>query len=79
MKRDEFIQMMADLLETETNAILPETSLYDFPSYDSVCALTLMVRLEEDAQVVCSPGELAALKTIGDVEHLIARYGTLEN
>jgi acyl carrier protein len=79
MKRDEFVQMMAELLEAEPSEILPDSSLYDFPSYDSVCALTLMVKLEEDAQVVCSPAELAILKTVGDIERLITRYGNFES
>ncbi|MDR3671931.1 MAG: acyl carrier protein [Holophaga sp.] len=73
MKRTEFIQMMADLLEAEPGAIQPGASLFDFPFYDSVCALMLMVRLEEDARVACSPADLAGLTTIGDVEALVAR------
>jgi acyl carrier protein len=78
MKQDDFIQMMADVLEADASEIQSDASLFDFPAYDSVCALTLMVRLEEDAKVVCQPHELAALKTIGDVEVLISRHGQLE-
>ena len=79
MKRDEFLAMMADVLEVDTAEIRSEASLFDFPLYDSVCALTLMVRLEEDAKVVCSPNELAALKTIADVEALIALHAGFED
>lgn len=74
MKRNEFILMMADILETDPTEIKTEAILFDFSAYDSVCALTLMVRLEDDAKVICSPNELAELKTIGDVESLISRH-----
>ena len=78
MKQAEFIQMMADLLEADPEAIRPEADLFDFPYYNSVCALMLMMRLEEDAKVTCSPAELAALRTIGDVRALIARQAGRE-
>jgi acyl carrier protein len=78
MKRTEFIQMMADLLEAEPEAIRPAAELFDFPYYNSVCALMLMMRLEEDAKVACSPAELAALRTIGDVEALVARHAGID-
>ena len=74
MKHDEFILMMAEVLEVDASDVDSASSLFDFPAYDSVCALTLMVRLEEDAGVTCPPGELAALKTVGDVEKLISRH-----
>jgi acyl carrier protein len=70
--------MMADVLESDPSEIVSKASLFDFPVYDSVCALTLMVRLEDDAKVTCSPNELAALKTIGDVEALLVRHGQLD-
>jgi acyl carrier protein len=78
MKQVDFVHMMADLLEVEPEAIQPSAELFDYPLYNSVCALMLMVRLEEDAGVACSPTELAALKTIGDVEALIARHAGIE-
>jgi acyl carrier protein len=73
MKRVEFIAMMADVLEAEPAEILNEANLLDFPAYSSVCALMLMARLEEDAKITCSAGDLGKLDTIGDVESLIAR------
>jgi acyl carrier protein len=78
MNQDEFVSMMADVLEVDPSEITTEASLFDFPTYDSVCALTLMVRLEDDAKVTCSPNELAALKTIADVQALLVRHGQLE-
>jgi acyl carrier protein len=78
MKRADFIQMMADLLEVDAEAIQPGAELMDFPYYNSVCALMLMVRLEEDARVACSPADLAGLRTIGDVEALIARQAGID-
>ena len=78
MRKADFVLMMADVLEAEASEIRPEVSLFDFPTYDSVCALTLMARLEDDAKVECSPDELAELKTIADVAALIARHVGLE-
>ena len=78
MNHDEFVSMMVEVLEADPAEITIEASLFDFPVYDSVCALTLMVRLEDDAKVTCSPNELAALKTIGDVKALLVRHGQLE-
>jgi len=73
MKKRDFVLMMADILEVDPTEILPGASMFDFPVYDSVCALTLMARLEDEAKVECSPDELASLKTIGDVEALVAK------
>ena len=78
MNQDEFVSMMADVLEVDPEEITTEASLFDFPTYDSVCALTLMVRLEDDAKVTCSPSELAALKNIADVKALLVRHGQLD-
>jgi acyl carrier protein len=78
MKRTDFIQMMADVLETEPAEIVPQAELSDFPLYGSVCALMLMMKLEGEAGVACSPDDLAALKTIGDVESLICRQVGIE-
>lgn len=74
MTPDAFALMMAEVLEVDPAEITPAASLFDYPCYDSVCALTLMMRLEDDAGVVCSPNELAALKTIADVAALVARH-----
>ncbi len=78
MKRTDFIQMMADVLEAEPEEIVAQAELFDFPLYSSVCALMLMVKLEEEAGVACTPTDLAALKTIGDVESLVARQVGIE-
>jgi acyl carrier protein len=78
MKRTDFIQMMADVLEAEPGEIVAQAELFDFPLYNSVCALMLMMKLEEEAGVACSPSDLAGLKTIGDVESLISRQAGIE-
>jgi|GEM_PF-2960538 len=71
MTLDEFKNMMAEVLEVEVSQITLESELLDFETYNSVCALTLMVRLEDDAKIECSPEQLGTLKTIGDVAMLI--------
>lgn len=78
MNRQNLYEMLADVFEVSPEEIAPTASLFDFPVYDSVCALTLMARLEDDAQVSCPPNELANLKTILDIEQLVARHGKLD-
>lgn len=78
MRADEFTKMMAEVLEVEPTEVTHASILSDFQVWDSVCALTLMVRLEEDAKVTCTPEQLAEFKSVGDVAELIRRDGKLE-
>lgn len=58
-------------LDVEPRELVAERSLAQFERWDSLTKLSVMVILGDALGVAIDPGELAALKTVGDLESLV--------
>lgn len=62
---------IAEELNVEPSTLSGERLLNEIETWDSVMALTIMVLLNDHLPKPVEPGEIAKLKTFGDIESLV--------
>lgn len=75
MKRTELKTIVADVLEVDPDELQPDTDLTVLEMFDSVSVLTLMIELDERAQIKMEPTDARELRYYGDIEKLAEKQG----
>ena len=71
MKKTEFYQKLADILEMETAGITGEVVLKDISSWDSLAMLSFVAFADSQFGVVIQGSKLAACRTVNDLISLL--------
>ena len=71
MKKSEFNEKMADILEVEASAITGEMALKDLSSWDSLAMLSFVALADSQFGVVIEGSKLAACRTVDDLISLL--------
>ena len=64
--KEKIYQIVADLCETEVANINDETTIGDFPEWDSMGQLTIVSNIEEAFDITFDPDELMDLEDVND-------------
>jgi acyl carrier protein len=64
---------IAEELQVDPESLASDTQLAAIENWDSVARLTMMVLLGDALSAVIEPGEIAKLRTFGDIEALVAK------
>ncbi len=68
---NEFFEMVAEELMIEPDEVSADSVLRDFEDWDSLAALTLVSRMDEDFGVTVLGEELARVTTVGELWALV--------
>ena len=68
---NEFIEGLAEILETEIEKIQPDTLLGNF-AWDSLAVVSTMALVDDVYSVMLDGQALAKCQTVGDIQKLIA-------
>jgi len=71
MKRSEFSEKLADILEVEVSAVTGELVLKDITSWDSLAMLSFVALADSQFGVVIEGAKLAACRTVNDLIALL--------
>ena len=63
---DDFFRKLEDTLELDAGSLTPETTL-EAIDWDSLAALTCLVMLQEDYEIVATNDDLENVVTVGDI------------
>ncbi len=75
---NEVLAWVAEVFETPTEKIRPETKRDDIAAWDSLGILTLMARMDEDFQVLPTEEEIQQMKSVADILDVLRKHGKLE-
>ena len=78
MNLREALLWIAETFEEPAENIKPDTPRDAIAGWDSLGALTLMARLDEELDIILSDGDLANMKAVGDILEVIKTHGCLE-
>lgn len=67
MTQEEKIALLADMLEVESSALKPETTLDSIEEYDSMAKLSLIVLMDDECGKKLTGEQIRAFKTVKDV------------
>ena len=65
---DDFLRKLEDTLELDAGS-LDETTTLEAIDWDSLSALTCLVMLQEDYEIVATNDDLEKIETVGDIYH----------
>lgn len=65
---DDFLRKLEDTLELDAGSLSESTTLESI-DWDSLSALTCLVMLQEDYEVVATNDDLEQIETVGDIYH----------
>lgn len=68
-------EIVAAVLETDLEAIIPDAHFYDDLSVDSLEKVEIAVRIEREFEVPISPDEAAEVSTVADALELLRAKG----
>lgn len=77
MSETEVLHWLAEIFEEKPEALAPETSRDDLPTWDSLGVLNLMAGLDEKFGIVLSEQELQSMTRIDDILQVLRRHGKL--
>lgn len=63
----EFIQAMAEILDVLPSSLNEDSNFKDLPEWDSLAALSVMVKIEDTYKKVIDPSVLRNSRTIGEL------------
>lgn len=75
MTLNQLKEIVARVLELESDLFTPETDLRQFESFDSVNVLNLMMTLSMEANIQMTPSDAQALRYFGDLIRLAEKQG----
>lgn len=61
------MELLSELLELEVNDFSPETNLDDLEEWDSLAAISYVVMMDEEFEIVANPDDIKKFKTIQDI------------
>lgn len=64
--------LIKDVFMLRGGDLAPDTVIMDMPEWDSMTHMSFIVRLEDEFKVQFSGDEIAAMRTIADVEKTLA-------
>lgn len=67
----EILDFVAKIFDVETSSINMETSIYNFPKWDSLNHIKLIVNLEEFYELTLSPIEINEISSIQDICNVV--------
>ncbi len=67
MNIKEKLALIEEALDVEENTLTVDTKLDDIDEWDSMSALSLIVMLDDEFDVVVTAGQIKALQTIEDI------------
>lgn len=67
MEFEKKIELICDLLELEPQDFTPETKLDDLEEWDSLAAISYIVMMDEEFNVVAKPDDIKKFETIQDI------------
>lgn len=70
MKRNDVINIVADIIETDASEIQWNSNLRVFPGFDSVNILSIMIALDDQVGIKLSPADAAKLCKLSDLDAL---------
>lgn len=77
MSRDEIFSRIADVLadefEIERGKLVPEARLFEDLDLDSIDAIDLVVRIQQQTSLKVKAEDFKSIRTLGDVADVIAR------
>ena len=74
MAFEEFLHIFREILELDSSVNLrPNSKLTEFPQWDSLAFLKFVVHVEFSSDIVLSPSELRACRTLDDLFNLASR------
>ena len=65
-------EIVSDVLQVDGDAITPDSSPENVPSWDSVQHLNLVLALEDEYGLQFLPEEMDQMKTVGEIAQLVA-------
>ena len=68
---NEFLEFVADVMDTDVDEINMETAYKEYSKWDSLMMMTLVMELEEEYDVSISIDEIGKVHTLGDLYKLI--------
>lgn len=60
-------ELLADLFELETDEFTADTVLDDLEEWDSLAAISYVVMMDEEFDIVANPVEIQNFKTVQDI------------
>jgi acyl carrier protein len=78
MNLTEALLWIADTFEEPAENVKPDTPRDEISGWDSLGALTLMARLDEEFDIILSEDALANMKAVGDILETFRTHGYLE-
>ena len=77
MKKEEVVASIADVLESEFDIerakLVPEAKLFEDLDLDSIDAVDLVVRLQQQTGLKVKAEDFKAIRTLGDVADVIVK------
>lgn len=67
MTQEEKIALLADMLEIETSALAPETTLDSIDEYNSMAKLSLIVLMDDECGKKLTGEQIREFKTVKDI------------
>jgi len=77
MNLTEALLWIAETFETPAEGIRPDTLREEIATWDSLGALTLMARLDEEFDIVLSDDELVSMQAVQDILDFFRNHGCL--
>jgi acyl carrier protein len=75
VKRQALSEIVANAIEADPSALSPETELRTLPGFDSVNLLSLMISLDEQANIKLGPELASRLRLYGEIEQAALDQG----
>lgn len=67
MELERKMELLSELLELETEDLLPETNLDNLEEWDSLAAISYVVMMDEEFGIIANPNDIKNFKTIQDI------------
>jgi acyl carrier protein len=65
------IEIVRDVFGIRRSDLTPEAVIMDQPEWDSMTHMTLIMRLEDELAIQFNGDEIAAMRTIADIEKAV--------
>lgn len=67
MELEKKMELLADLFELEVDEFTPETELDELEEWDSLAAISYVVMMDEEFDIVANPNDIKEFKTVQDI------------
>lgn len=67
MELNKKMELLAELFELELNEFTSETILDDLEEWDSLAAISYVVMMDEEFDIIANPSDIKEFKTVQDI------------